>query len=90
MNIWWSDRSFEDLLGRLQDPDKVAVILTSFDLTEMSDDLSAVGDVPAFVALKSVPRAMSEGEWWARYRHFFEKRRPPVKELSFVGDHQPG
>jgi hypothetical protein len=71
-----------DLLSRLEDPDKIATILTSFDLSEMFDERHLRDDGPAFDALKTVPHAIGEQEWWARYRHLFVGRLPPNPALQ--------
>jgi hypothetical protein len=71
---WSGDRL--DLLSRLEDPDKIAAILTSIDLSELFDERHIREDGPAFEALKAVPHAMAEQEWWTRYRHLFVARLP--------------
>jgi hypothetical protein len=77
----WSGDQLE-LLSRLKDPDKVATILTSFDLTESYDEKDLMNDDPAFKALETVPHAISEQQWWARYRKLFERRLKPNPSLQ--------
>jgi hypothetical protein len=79
----WSGAQL-DLLSRLEDPDKIATILTSFDLSETFDERHLKDDGPAFEALKTVPHAIGEQEWWARYRHLFVGRLPPNPALQRV------
>jgi hypothetical protein len=73
-----------DLLSRLEDPDKIATILTSLDLSEVLDERHLNDDGPAFEALKAVPHAIGEQEWWARYRHLFVGRLPPDPALQWI------
>lgn len=71
-----------DLLSRLEDPDKLATILTSLDLSEIFDERDLKDDTPAFDALNAVPNAISEQEWWKRYGRLFAGRRPPKPALQ--------
>jgi hypothetical protein len=79
---WWSSNGYDDQLSRLQDPDKISAILTSFDLSDIFDEHHVRNDGPAFEALKAVPHTISEQEWWARYQHLFVGRLPPNPALQ--------
>jgi hypothetical protein len=56
--------------------------LTSIDLSELFDERHIREDGSAFEALKAVPHAMGEQEWWTRYRHHFVGRLPPNPALQ--------
>ncbi len=71
---WESERL--GLLVRLEDPDKIATILTSLDLSDSFDEPHIRNDGRAIEALKAIPHAMSEQEWWARYRGLFRRATP--------------
>jgi hypothetical protein len=76
----WSGSQL-DLLSKLEDPDKVATILTSIDLTDLFDERHLRDDGPAFEALEAVRHTFSEKEWWTKYQHLFTGRVPPNPAL---------
>jgi hypothetical protein len=63
-------------LTRLEDHDMRAAILTSIDLTEISNQ-HLVDTGPAFNKLEAVTDRIGEQVWWAENCHLFVGRLPP-------------
>ncbi len=79
----WSNSRL-NLLSRLEDPNMLATILTSLDLSDLFDMRHLRDDGAAFDALKAVPHVTSEEEWWKQYGPVFVGRMPPNSALQWT------